>query len=153
MKRVACMMRHRAIEATSSGICPDRCGANSPLRKSERKGPTMNPPPTALYAACDWKLMGMLTGTAPDCGRQDGAAAGLLMKDRQTVHHYIIFWGHVRSSKRLRRHFCRNRYFFLIKLINKFSSNLRSESARSTLKNHLVQLGLSDNRYFTIYFV
>jgi hypothetical protein len=51
-----------------SGTCPDWCGANGPLRKSERIGMTANPPPSALCVAHNWKLIGMLTGAAPDCG-------------------------------------------------------------------------------------
>jgi hypothetical protein len=53
-KRVACMMCHHA---------------NGPLRKNERIGPTANPPPPALYAARDRKLIGMLAD-----GRGGGSA-------------------------------------------------------------------------------
>jgi hypothetical protein len=56
------MMRHRAIEAAGFGYMPRLVGANGPLRKSERIGPAVNLPPTALYAARDLKLIKMLTG-------------------------------------------------------------------------------------------
>ncbi len=62
-------MRHSAIEAAGFGYMARLVGAHGPLRKSERIGPAVNPPPTALYAARDRKLIGMLTG-----GR--GALAG-----------------------------------------------------------------------------
>jgi hypothetical protein len=45
----------------SQSTCPDQCGANGPLRKSERIGLTANPPSPALYATRDRKLIGMLT--------------------------------------------------------------------------------------------
>ncbi len=44
-----------------SGTCPDQCSANGPLRKNERICSTANPPSPAFYAACDRKLIGMLT--------------------------------------------------------------------------------------------
>jgi hypothetical protein len=66
-------------------------------------------------------------------GRQSGAVAGLLTKRRQKVHQNIIFCGHVRSSKRFGRRFCRKMFFYINKLLNKFSCNLRSKLARSTL--------------------
>jgi hypothetical protein len=46
-------------------ICPKLCSAIYTLRKRERAGPTENPPPPALYAAQDQKLIRMLSGSAP----------------------------------------------------------------------------------------
>jgi hypothetical protein len=115
------------------GNSPDWCGACCPLRKSERAGPTENPPPPTLYMACDRKLIGIFdwrrtilqttawrdfslarvvcmcskTGWRGGCGR--GATAWLLTKIRQNGRQNVIFWGHVRSTKRSGRHFCRNR--------------------------------------------
>ncbi len=132
LRRESCVWCVTALYRPAvSGTCPDRCGANGPLRKSERIGSTANPPSPALYAARDQKLIGMLTEGRG--GRQGSVATGFLTKNRQNDCQNISFWGHVRSSKWLGRRFCRNRYFFIIKLLNKFSRNLRSKSARSTL--------------------
>ncbi len=117
----------------------------------------MNLPPPALSTAQDRKPIGNPTGASPDFGpqpgrtspalgwsviavkpsggggRQGGATARLLMKNHRKGHQNIIFWGHCRSSKRLGRRFCRNRYFEKNKLLHKFSCNLRSKLTRSTL--------------------
>ncbi len=76
--------------------------------------------PPALSIVLDWKPIAILTlalwwselAEKPTRrgGRQGGAAAGLLMKIHQKVHQNVIFWGHVRGSKRFGRCFCRNRY-------------------------------------------
>ncbi len=147
-------MCHRA---TVSGICPERCNASCLVRKRERAGLTENLPPPARYAARFWKLAGMLTGATPDCRpwpgraspllgwsvlavksngrgvRQGHAATGLLTKKRQNRHQTIIFWGHVRSSKRFGRRFWRNRLFKKNLIYKKFVRNLMSKLARSTL--------------------
>jgi hypothetical protein len=92
------------------------------------------PPPCTLHSQgletdwySDWWRAGLQTTARPDfscpglvCnsskaerkggGRQGGAAAGLLTNIRQKVCQNAIFWGHVRSSKRFERRFCRNRY-------------------------------------------
>jgi hypothetical protein len=47
------------------------------LERARETGPTANPPPPALYAARDRKLIGMLTGGG---GQEGGAAAGCLTK-------------------------------------------------------------------------
>jgi hypothetical protein len=41
-------------------------------KKSERAGPTENPPPHTPCGARDWKLTGMLTGVTTDGGPQFG---------------------------------------------------------------------------------
>jgi hypothetical protein len=56
------MMCHRAIEACGFGIFPRsvRRGACCPLRKSERAGPTENPPPPTLRGPrpeTDWNFL------------------------------------------------------------------------------------------------
>ncbi len=83
------MIPHRAIEAGGFGNMPRSMRRQGPLRKSERTGPTANPPPPALYAARDRKLIGMLAGRGG--GRQGGAAAGILTKNRQKVRQNVIF--------------------------------------------------------------
>ncbi len=71
-------MCHRAIEAGGFGNMPRSVGANGPLRKIKRIGPTANPLSPALYVACDRKLIGMLTDGRG--GWQGGAAARFLTK-------------------------------------------------------------------------
>jgi hypothetical protein len=85
------MMCHCAIlyRPAVSGTCPDRCGANGPLRKSERIGPTANPPSPALYAARDRKLIGMLTEGRG--GRQGSVATRFLTKNCQNDRQNVIF--------------------------------------------------------------
>ncbi len=110
-------------------ICQEWCGNISTLRKSKRARPNENPPTPTLCAVWNWNLTEMLTSAALDCRPQTGRtspalrwsvitvklsgrgggwqgviATGILMKTRQN----IIFWGHVRSSKRSGRSFCRN---------------------------------------------
>jgi hypothetical protein len=51
------------------GICPEWTGTIGPHRKSQREDPTEDLPP-ALCMAWDWKLIGILTGTMPDCRPQ-----------------------------------------------------------------------------------
>jgi hypothetical protein len=62
-----CKVCHRELrfrKSAQNGAAP----AIHTVRKRERAGPTENPPPPALYAARDQKLIGMLTGAAPHCG-------------------------------------------------------------------------------------
>jgi hypothetical protein len=54
------------------------------LERARETGPIVIPPPTALYAAHDRKLIGMLTGVGGG-GRQGGAGAGFLTKNHQKV--------------------------------------------------------------------
>ncbi len=75
MKGVECMMCHRAIESADFGNFPRSAQPQGPLRKSERPGPTANPPPLALSTARDRKLIGIQTGTVPDCGPQPSRTA------------------------------------------------------------------------------
>jgi hypothetical protein len=85
--------------------------------------------------ARDWKLTGILTGTALNCGPQPGGTSPALgwsvkavktlrwggsagychswTSDKNTAKNVcqkVIFCGHVRSSKRFERRFCRKRY-------------------------------------------
>jgi hypothetical protein len=110
------MMCHHAIEAGGFEIFPRSGGACCPLRKSERAGPTENPPPPALYAARDGKLIGIfywrrtvLRTTArrdfsraqvvcinSKTGRKGGGSAGdvmvgFLMKKRPNGRLNVIF--------------------------------------------------------------
>jgi hypothetical protein len=142
------------------GICLKWYGNSCPIRQSERAGLTKNPPPVVLCAAWDQKLIGILTGATVDGRRQPGwdplppqvvcysrksmwkggrglqgvATARRLTKISQNLHQNIIFCDHIRSSKRFRRCFCKNRYFYYINLIHKnFVQNLTSKLARSTI--------------------
>jgi hypothetical protein len=57
---------------TVSGICPEPCGTNCPIKKSERAGLIENPPPPKLYTVQNQILIGILTGAMPDCRPQPG---------------------------------------------------------------------------------
>jgi hypothetical protein len=83
MKRAVFMMRYRALEAGGFGKMPRSVRRQVHLQRGRETGLTANPPPPALYAARDRKLIGMLTGGGG--GWQGGAAAGFLMKNRQNV--------------------------------------------------------------------
>ncbi len=61
-------------ESAQKGAAPAICT----LRKRERAGPTENPSPPSLYMACNQKLIGMSTGTAPDCGPWPGGTSPAL---------------------------------------------------------------------------
>ncbi len=141
-----------------SEICPERYGASSPFRKSERVSPTENLLPPPLCTACDQKLIEILTGTAPDCGttaqwdfycsevvcnkskterkgggQQGGTVARFIMNIYQNVHQNVIFQCHIRSSKGFRRRFCRNQKDFV---------RIWHQSWEGQLWPHPVQLGL-----------
>ncbi len=125
-------MRHHAIEVGGFGNMPRSVRRQGPLRKSESTGPTANQPPPALYAARDRKLIGMLTG---------GGGGVIRVAPRPE------FWRKI-AKKSVKTSFFEVMsevqkdsedfssgigIFFKIKLLNKFSCNLRSKSARSTL--------------------
>jgi hypothetical protein len=77
MKCVACMMCHYTIESAGFRNLPRSCGANGPLRKSERPGPTVNPPSPALSTARDQKPIAIQTAVS-DCGPQPGQTSPIL---------------------------------------------------------------------------
>ncbi len=54
----------------------------------------------------------------------------------------VIFWGHVRSSKRFGRRFYRNRNYFKISYFISYPA-IWDQSLQSQLRSHPVQLGLS----------
>jgi hypothetical protein len=126
------MMLYRTIEAGGFGNMPRSVRLQGPLRKSERNRPdcepatprTLRSPRPEIDWNVDWRRGG---GSAGWCrGRISDKTSSKSQSKRN-------FLGHVRSSKRLGRRFCRNRDFFKIKLLNKFSCNLRSKSVRSSL--------------------
>ncbi len=118
---------------------------------------TRLPPHSMRPATGNW--LEFFTGAAPDCGPRPGRTSPALrwsvyavkpggrggfgrgrrglISDENTSKwtcQNVIFWGHVRSSKRFGRRFCRNRSKKKkYRVLNKFSCNLRSKSARSTL--------------------
>jgi hypothetical protein len=56
------------IECYGSELCPERCGACCPLRKSKRADPTENLQPPRIMLGMGPKLIGILTSIMKDCG-------------------------------------------------------------------------------------
>jgi hypothetical protein len=160
-------MRYRAIEAAGFGKMPRSVWhqRSTYLRRAREKARlrTRHPPHSTRPATGNWLECWLALHRTVDhgpvdfsrhqvvCnssktermggGHQGGAATGLLMKNCQKVHQNVKFWGHVRSSKRLGRHFCRNRYFFLLSYIISFPA-IWGQSWRGQLWPDPVQLGL-----------
>ncbi len=79
-----CVVCHRALlfqKSAQNGAAP----AIHTVRKRARAGPTENLPPPALYAACDRKLIVMLTGAAPHCRPRPGRTSPAISWSVYTV--------------------------------------------------------------------
>ncbi len=72
------MMCYPTIEAGGFGNMPSSVRHQQSTQEEQEKGPTANLPPPALYATRDGKLIGMLTGAAPDCRPQPGGTSPTL---------------------------------------------------------------------------
>jgi hypothetical protein len=72
------------------------------------------------------------TGRKQGC-RQSSDATEFLMKKRQNGRQNVVFWCHVRSSKRFGRRFCKNRSKKYNLIYKNIVRNLTSKLARSTL--------------------
>ncbi len=93
--------------------------------------PYCGPRPGGTSSSLGWSVYAVKPGGRG--GAAEDAAAWLLTKIRQNGHQNVIFWGHVRTSKRSGRHFYRKGKKIIYKVLNKFSCNLRSKLVRSTL--------------------
>jgi hypothetical protein len=84
-------------------------GPTDHLERARETGPTANPPPRHTLRGprpeIDWNVDWRRGG-----GLQGGAVAGFLTKNLQKVSQNVILRCLGRSSKRLGRRFCRNRY-------------------------------------------
>jgi hypothetical protein len=84
-------------------------------------------------------------------GRQGNAVTGFLMKNRQNDCQNVIFWGHVRSSKRLGRRFAGKSIWKKLSYFISFPA-IWGQSQRGQLWPHPVQLGLKQQFNGTTYY-
>jgi hypothetical protein len=122
------MMCHHAIEAAGFGKFPRSVGACCPLRKSKRAGPTENLPPPALYAVCIHSKTGRKGGGfgRGRCGRTSDKKTSKWTSKRH-------FLRSCQKFKKIRKTFLQEKVKKRYKVLNKFSCNLRSKLARSSL--------------------
>jgi hypothetical protein len=128
------MMRYRAIEASGFGNMPRSVRRQGPLRKSERNRPDCKPATTRTLRGprpeTDWNV-GWRRGGGGSAGWRRGRISDEKLSKSPSKHHFLRS---CQKFKKTRKTFLAGISIFLkFKLLNKFSCNLRSKSARSTL--------------------
>ncbi len=99
-KRPARLRTHHPPHSTRQGLETDRNFIGA--------APHCGPRPGGTSLALAWSVIAVKTGRKRGWW-QSNDATELLTKKRQNGCQNIVFWCHVRSSKRFGRRFCRNR--------------------------------------------